>query len=324
MNTRLIEQALPAYSGGIRSDFHILVHSVSRLQRTIFDRSLRSLNATRSQWWALKTLALNEDQQPNQTDLAALMSTGKGSLGKLLARMENGGLLSRSTDPVDQRAQHVQILEAGRALLKRTDIIERSLAEKISEGNPPADLATASEVLRTAKINIHRKHIGRLKAKNPESLVKMVESSKGKTDPNWIGFLIHDVSRMRQTIVDKLLQPLGMTRSQWWVLSFLTQRDGMTQSALARELELSRSALGTLVSRLEDNSLIVRHPDPEDSRRNRVLLTKVGASLIRSIRETTSQAEDFVISGISEEDLRTTVNVLRRMKENISEMLTAE
>lgn len=321
MNTRLIEQTLPAYSGGIRSDFHILVHSVSRLQRTVFDRSLKSLNVTRAQWWALKTLAIAGDKEPNQTDLAALMSTGKGSLGKLIARMESAGLLARSMDPVDQRAHHIRILDAGRALLKRTAIVEKELAEKISAGIPQKDLAIASKVLRDAKVNIHRKHIGRAKAKNPESLVKMVESVKGQTDPNWVGFLIHDVSRMRQSIVDRLLQPLGMTRSQWWVLSFLIQRDGMTQSALAKELELSRSALGTLILRLEENQLVIKLPDPEDSRRNRVLLTKAGASLVRSIRETTSQAEDFVLGGITEEDIHTTVDVMRSMKDNISKML---
>ena len=321
MGSGLIEQILPACSGGLRSDFHILVHSVSRLQRTVFDRSLKSLNVTRAQWWTLKNLAITDDREPNQTDLAALMSTGKGSLGKLIVRMEGGGLLARSMDPVDQRAHHIRILKAGRDLLKRTEVVERALAENIVEGISRANLTIASNVLRNAKINIHRKHLGRAKAKNPESLVRMVESVRGEADPNWAGFLIHDLSRMRQSIIDRLLQPLGMTRSQWWVLSFLVQRDGMTQSALAKELDLSRSALGALVAKLEENQLVIKHPDPEDSRRNRVLLTKAGASLVRSIRDTTSQAEDFVLSGIAEKEIETAIHVMRRMKDNIAAML---
>ena len=126
---------------------------------------------------------------------------------------------------------------------------------------------------------------------------------------------------MRQRIVDRLLQPIGLTRSQWRVLSFLTERDGMTQTSLANELDLSRSALGTLIIKLEGNQLVVRLPDPEDSRRNRVILTKAGNSLVRSIRSTTAQAEDFVLSGIDEEDIKTTIDVLKKMKSNISEML---
>ena len=45
------------------------------------------------------------------------------------------------------------------------------------------------------------------------------------------GFLVHDVSRLRRIVVDRALKPLGITRSQWWVLSFLSRRDGMTQTA---------------------------------------------------------------------------------------------
>lgn len=321
MSGNIVDQVLPAHSGGIRSEFHILVHSVSRLQRTVFDRALRSLDVTRAQWWTLKTLAMVDDESPSQTDLAALMSTGKGSLGKLLSRMECAGLLVRSADPGDQRAHRIKIQPAGRALLKQTAKVESALAATISRDISLGDLAVASRVLRNAKVNIHRKHIGWARAKNPDSLVKMVESVKGEADPNWAGFLIHDLSRMRQSIIDKLLQPLGLTRSQWWVLSFLVRRDGMTQSALARELELSRSALGSLILRLEDNRLVIKHPDPEDSRRNRVLLTKVGAGLVRSIREATSHAEDFVLSGISDCDMEITVTVMRCMKHNISTIL---
>src|SRR5262245_33864459 len=47
--------------------------------------------------------------------------------------------------------------------------------------------------------------------------------------PFRIGFLIHDVSRLRRTVVDKVLRPMGVTRSQWWVLANLSRhnRQGM-------------------------------------------------------------------------------------------------
>src|SRR3546814_12675126 len=63
------------------------------------------------------------------------------------------------------------------------------------------------------------------------------------------GFLIHDVSRLRRVVVDRALKPLGITRSQWWVLAFLSRRDGMTQTALAADLDLTKVALGGLPDR---------------------------------------------------------------------------
>ena len=40
-----------------------------------------------------------------------------------------------------------------------------------------------------------------------------------------LGYLIHDVSRLRRTLFDKWLSPLGITRSQWWVLAFLSRKE---------------------------------------------------------------------------------------------------
>ena len=53
--------------------------------------------------------------------------------------------------------------------------------------------------------------------------------------PFRIGFLIHDVSRLRRTIVDKALKPMGITRPQWWVLANLSRHEGggMMQTELA-------------------------------------------------------------------------------------------
>jgi hypothetical protein len=33
-----------------------------------------------------------------------------------------------------------------------------------------------------------------------------------------IGFLVHDVSRLRQTVFDQAMKPHGVTRAQWWAL----------------------------------------------------------------------------------------------------------
>ena len=320
MKAELIDGTLPAQSGGIKTEFHLLVHSVSRLQRTLFDRCFKALNVTRAQWWVLKILASTQNTL-NQTELADLLATGKGGVGKLIAKMEAAKLLSRATNSNDQRAQHIAMLPAGRKVLESSINIESDLATKICQDIDRPLLDTASEVLRTAKLNIYRKNIGSEKTRAPNNLIKKIESVEGQTEPNWVGFQVHDVSRMRQRIVDRLLQPIGLTRSQWRVLSFLTERDGMTQTSLANKLDLSRSALGTLIIKLEGNQLVVRLPDPEDSRRNRVILTKAGNSLVRSIRSTTAQAEDFVLSGIDEEDIKTTIDVLKKMKSNISEML---
>lgn len=129
-----------------------------------------------------------------------------------------------------------------------------------------------------------------------------------------LSFLIHDVSRVRRIVADRVLKPLGVTRSQWWLLAYLSRHDGMTQTALARDLDLSKVAIGELVSRLEDTGHIERRSDSTDGRTRRVYLTKQGISLIWDIRTRIEDSERDAIMGIEEQDLETTFKTLRAIK----------
>ncbi len=143
-------------------------------------------------------------------------------------------------------------------------------------------------------------------------------------DLNWelrLGFLLHDVSRLRRRVVDRALKPLGVTRSQWWVLAFLSRADGMSQVSLADELDLGKVALGQLIDRLEKTGFVARRPDDVDRRVKRVYLTKRGQALIARIRESVSATEKEIIVRIDESDLKSTVRALRGMKENLLGMI---
>ena len=72
--------------------------------------------------------------------------------------------------------------------------------------------------------------------------------------PEWdlrLGYLIHDVSRLRRMMFDRALAPLGITRSQWWVLAFISRKDGLPQTQLANELDVGKVGVGALIDRLE-------------------------------------------------------------------------
>jgi DNA-binding MarR family transcriptional regulator len=146
-------------------------------------------------------------------------------------------------------------------------------------------------------------------------------------DLDWelrLGFLLHDVARLRRSLVDRYLKPLNVTRSQWWVLAFLSRRDGMSQVALAEELDLGKVALGGLIDRLEAAGIVERRPDPIDRRVKRVFLTKAGAKLMKDIRASSAQAEDLILAGIDDADLQATVRALRGMKANLMNAMGGE
>jgi DNA-binding MarR family transcriptional regulator len=141
---------------------------------------------------------------------------------------------------------------------------------------------------------------------------------------NWelrLGFLVHDVSRVRRRVVDRALKPLGVTRSQGWVLAFLSRSDGMSQVALADELDLGKVALGQLIDRLEKTGFVSRRPDDEDRRVKRAYLTKRSHALIARIRESAGVTEKEILEKIEPADLRGSVRALRGMKENLLAMI---
>ncbi len=139
-----------------------------------------------------------------------------------------------------------------------------------------------------------------------------------------LGFLLDDVSRLRRGVVDRALKPLGVTRSQWWVLAFLSHADGKSQAALAEELGLGKVALGGLVDRLERARLVTRKLDKIDRRIKRVVLTKAGRNVIAEIRASVSQTEDQIRDRIGDADLEAAGRALRAMKENLLTMLGPE
>lgn len=138
------------------------------------------------------------------------------------------------------------------------------------------------------------------------------------------GFLIHDVSRLRRIVVDRSLKPLGITRSQWWVLAFLSRRDGMTQSALATDLDLTRVAIGNLLDRMENAGFVERRSDPNDRRSRRVHLTRPGQQIVVKIRASVDRLEPDLLASISDEQLNQAAETLVILKRNLLRLASLE
>ena len=140
--------------------------------------------------------------------------------------------------------------------------------------------------------------------------------------PFRIGFLIHDVSRLRRTIVDKALRPMGVTRSQWWVLANLSRHngDGMMQTELAKVMDVGKVTLGGLIDRLETTGLLKRLADPSDRRAKRVVMTPRGTKLLADIQGIAAQVNAQIMNGISRSDISRTETVLYKMKQQLISM----
>jgi DNA-binding MarR family transcriptional regulator len=136
-----------------------------------------------------------------------------------------------------------------------------------------------------------------------------------------LGFLIHDTSRLRRAAFDRYLKPLNITRSQWWVLAYLSRKDGMTQSDLAQELDLGKVAVGGLIDRLQKNKLVRRVADPNDRRVNLIYLEPESKRLLSSLRKANHKFNARILAGLVDKQLVATAETLEVMKRNLLEYL---
>jgi DNA-binding MarR family transcriptional regulator len=138
-----------------------------------------------------------------------------------------------------------------------------------------------------------------------------------------IGFLVHDVSRLRQILFDQEMRPRGVTRAQWWLLAQLSRsgEGGMAQAELARLLGLGKVATGSMIDRLEAAGLAVRQADALDRRINRIFVTPKGQAILEEMVEIGRRLNGLVLAGLSPEQLEVADQVLTAIKRNLRRAL---
>jgi MarR family transcriptional regulator, transcriptional regulator for hemolysin len=133
-------------------------------------------------------------------------------------------------------------------------------------------------------------------------------------DRRHIGFLIADVARLMRSSFDRRVRRIGLTRSQWLVLSRLHRHPGISQSELAEMLEVERATAGRMVDRLERRSWLVRRPDPADRRINRLYLTAEAEGVQAEMGRIAEQLLDDAMASLDEAEREALTDMMERVK----------
>ena len=150
------DQALP--EPGPEKNFGFLVHDVARLMRTVYDRRTRALGLTRSQWWVLNHLYVNDGI--SQTGLADLLDVEKPSLGRLLDRLEAADWIERRPDASDRRVKRVHLTPRVAPLVRELRAIAGELRAEALEGLDAEERERLLATLLLVKRNLLRMNAG--------------------------------------------------------------------------------------------------------------------------------------------------------------------
>ena len=111
------------------------------------------------------------------------------------------------------------------------------------------------------------------------------------------GFLLWHATLRWQRLIAAALKPLGLTHVQfvllavlWWFVTVRGKRP--SQRALAEQAGTDPMMTSQVLRALERKGLVVREPDPTDSRARRVGLTPGGRRLARNAIEVVEAADD--------------------------------
>ncbi len=133
-------------------NLEFLLTDVARLITREYDRRIRDLNLTRSQWWVLVYLIRYDGV--NQTELADLLDIGKVALGGLLDRLESKGWVQRRPDPHDRRAKRVYATDDARPLIQEMTERARVMHRQLTQNMPKEKQDTFVGLLQDAKTNL--------------------------------------------------------------------------------------------------------------------------------------------------------------------------
>jgi DNA-binding MarR family transcriptional regulator len=95
--------------------------------------------------WLLKSLAASGPLRV--TDLAVCVNLDVSTVSRHVAQLDGAGLIERTPDPLDGRAQRVKLSDAGTARIDAALRSRRALLEKALESWSPRDLEELEQLL---------------------------------------------------------------------------------------------------------------------------------------------------------------------------------
>jgi DNA-binding MarR family transcriptional regulator len=132
-----------------------------------------------------------------------------------------------------------------------------------------------------------------------------------------LGFLLHEVARLLRKRFEQRAKDLGLTRSQWQVLAYLSKNEGIHQSGLADMLEVEPITLVRILDKLAERGLIERRQHPKDRRVWMLYMRDAARPLVEAMREIGDQTRGEALEGVSPEQREQLFDILSTMKTNL-------
>lgn len=130
------------------------------------------------------------------------------------------------------------------------------------------------------------------------------------------GFLVRDVSTLWREIIDRRLEPLGLSAARWQPLVLLYRaNEPMTQTVLAAALNIEAPTLVRLLDRLSRDGWVQRKHCPDDRRAYHIVLTAKALDTCAEIEDVLATTRRDILSVLKRTEVAACVEALERVRQ---------
>ena len=135
-----------------------------------------------------------------------------------------------------------------------------------------------------------------------------------------LGYLVHKAARLMQKMMRHDLGP-APTPAYLPVILWLLEEDGQTQGELSRRARVEQPSMHETLHRMEKENLVLRRPDRNDKRKQRIFLTRKARHLSDKLLPWLDGNNRLMREGISNAEFAVFDRALRRMILNMDTYL---
>ncbi len=135
------------------------------------------------------------------------------------------------------------------------------------------------------------------------------------------GYLIKDVARLYTDNFERHAQALNLTLGQCKVLGYLQRHEGVSQARLAMLTDTDPMTLARLLTRMEQDGLVERRPDPHDGRAHCLHLRTAAFPVLDEIWRVSDRVRGETLAGLSTAQRTQLMDLLQRVHANLDTLL---
>jgi len=128
-----------------------------------------------------------------------------------------------------------------------------------------------------------------------------------------LGYVVNHVARLFARALDKRLARHGVALGQFAPLLILWEQEGITQSEVARRLDIEQPTMANTLRRMERDGLVVTSPDPHHRRQVLIHLSDKGRSLRAALTAEARNVNALAGAALDASELKALLGSLERM-----------